>query len=656
MYLQTGILFSLCELLKVLEPQRVTRLLPLFQGALNSILATRSLRAETDVHVESAQLGKAYTKLIGRLALKQLPPRPRRRKFVRAMGTGNSARVPAEFEPHYYETEEEVDVPEDVEGFIGELLENLSHEDSQVRYSAAKGVARISERLPNTFVFQVLDSVVSLFSFNSLVLPDGTIDLNAASEASWQGACFALAEMARRDLLSAARYGAEVSAGSDRGKAPIPETESSSYLASTAEVVKWIQRALMFDVRRGGRGVGTGVRDAACYVLWALARAHDVQSLLPNVADPHGIAAALVCVACCDREVSIRRAASAAFQEGAGRLGIFPHGLDVIRLADFLAVGVRRHCFLQVLPAVADYEPYRSALLDHLQSSTLAHWDASMRDLGAQALALVVRIQPDSLLNPAIDRVSQATRDPLLQHGRLLALARLAIIAREQVGYPISQRSVGVECALRCQNLATISSTGRLISEAACHLLAQTIDQDIYRYMHDQGEEGRKKLTQVTEMIQQALVRPEATVQWAAVDAVRSLTVASAAVINERGVGHRPDIPRSAMGSAENFWQIAQSKWTRMEPPEQEGWSKALGALAFGANPTIASDAETPTFEVVQFLLNTLNPSHSGYSHAVEARRDTCGSLVDLVALNRGNGCDGACTASRFASLRHGSR
>lgn len=63
--------------------------------------------------------------------------------------------------------------------------------------------------------------------------------------------------------------------------------------------------------------MGSSVRDSAAYVVWALARSQDKEALKPYALP---LAQRLVCVSLYDREVHIRRAASAAFQENVGRL------------------------------------------------------------------------------------------------------------------------------------------------------------------------------------------------------------------------------------------------------------------------------------------------------------------------------------------------
>jgi hypothetical protein len=74
---------------------------------------------------------------------------------------------------------------------------------------------------------------------------------------------------------------------------------------------------LIFDIRQGSHSVGSSVRDAAAYAIWALARSYTKAMLQPYVMS---LAQRLVSVSLFDREVQIRRAASAAFQESVGRL------------------------------------------------------------------------------------------------------------------------------------------------------------------------------------------------------------------------------------------------------------------------------------------------------------------------------------------------
>jgi len=81
--------------------------------------------------------------------------------------------------------------------------------------------------------------------------------------------------------------------------------------------VWFVFKALYFDIRKGAHSIGSNVRDAAAYVLWALARTQDSETLKPHATD---LAVRLASVAIYDREIHIRRAASAAYQEHVGRM------------------------------------------------------------------------------------------------------------------------------------------------------------------------------------------------------------------------------------------------------------------------------------------------------------------------------------------------
>ena len=96
--------------------------------------------------------------------------------------------------------EDDVDIPEEVEGALEDLFKALRDKDTIVRYSAAKGIARISERLPADFAEQVLEQVLHLFTIHSIAVAS-LYDMPSVAEGTWHGACLACAEMARRGLI-----------------------------------------------------------------------------------------------------------------------------------------------------------------------------------------------------------------------------------------------------------------------------------------------------------------------------------------------------------------------------------------------------------------------------------------------------------------------
>jgi tubulin-specific chaperone D len=163
-------------------------------------------------------------------------------------------------------------VPDLVEDAMGRVLESLCHSSTIVRWSAAKGIGRMTERLPSLCAEDVLDALLECFDC-------------VEKDQSWHGACLALAELARRGLLLPRRLG---------------------------DVVPLIILAIQYDLQRGQSSVGAHVRDAACYTYWAFARAYNPSLLQPFLKE---LSEAIVLVSLFDREVNCRRAASAAFQE-----------------------------------------------------------------------------------------------------------------------------------------------------------------------------------------------------------------------------------------------------------------------------------------------------------------------------------------------------
>ncbi|GAA5987294.1 hypothetical protein JCM5350_008137 [Sporobolomyces pararoseus] len=285
----------------------------------------------------------------------------------------------------------EADIPEEVEVILGELIEGLSHPDTIVRWSAAKYLSRLTSPLPPDFASTVIESILSLF--------EECLEESDRAEHGLQGACFAFGELGRRGLIN-----------SDE---------------EIGRLLQGVMKALLFDKRRNMQTIGTSVRDSAAYVLWSLARTLTPQQVRPF---SQQLAERLACVAVFDREVSIRRAASAAFQEAVGRWGIFPHGIDVLRKIDFFTVSVRHRAYLTAAPSVALHVEYRQAILEHLLTTGIAHYDPDIRELSASALGKATSLDAEGLaeglISQQLDKL--ATKDSAKLHGTLLSLAALS--------------------------------------------------------------------------------------------------------------------------------------------------------------------------------------------------------------------------------------
>lgn len=108
-------------------------------------------------------------------------------------------------DPHHPEEEEEI--PEEIEIVVGLMLDGLQDKDTIVRWSAAKGLARLCERLSKEFADQVIESVIDLFAMDCIMQEGGSDapsfqpDIINVSDSTWHGVCLCIAELSRRGLL-----------------------------------------------------------------------------------------------------------------------------------------------------------------------------------------------------------------------------------------------------------------------------------------------------------------------------------------------------------------------------------------------------------------------------------------------------------------------
>eukprot|EP00884_Botryococcus_braunii_P022550 jgi/Botrbrau1/897/Bobra.0167s0018.1 len=430
---------------------------------------------------------KQVVKLVQRMGLVLLPPRLaswRYRMRDRALHLVGEApyQPPEPHDRHCDEgcaMEDEVEIPPQIEEVVGMLLEAVGAKDTVVRWSAAKGLGRITDRLPQEEGDQVVRSVMAMFS-------------EGRGDTVWHGACLALAELARRGLL-------------------LPERLPAA--------VPLISRALLYDVRRGAHSVGAHVRDAAAYVCWAIARAYTPDILEEPLSR---LAPVLLTAACYDREVNCRRAASAAFQEGVGRVGSIPHGITVLGAADYFAIAARSQAYLGVAPFVAGFEEYRGLLSRHLLEVKLAHWDRALRTLASQGLAALVPTDTTYFATEAVDFLVARCVDPVLEvrHGAALGLGEVVLALHacgEGLAPGAAQRVAGVVAAVDKARLYR-GKGGELMRGAISRLIECCSKAELPLSLQQQHKSS--------EAINENLRHPNAEIRAAAAAALRAFASA----------------------------------------------------------------------------------------------------------------------------------
>jgi tubulin-specific chaperone D len=143
---------------------------------------------------------KLLVKVCQRIALTFLPPREAAWRYQRGsrsllqnlqQSIGQlSSTAPVSLQAE--EEEDDIEIPEEMEEIVEKLLTSLRDKDTVVRWSAAKGIGRITMRLPQGFGDDVVGAVISIFD-------------DPEADSAWHGGCLALAELSRRGLLLPSR-------------------------------------------------------------------------------------------------------------------------------------------------------------------------------------------------------------------------------------------------------------------------------------------------------------------------------------------------------------------------------------------------------------------------------------------------------------------
>lgn len=312
---------------------------------------------------------------------------------------------------------------------IGYLLESLSDNDTPVRFSASKALSVITLKLESDMALQVVEAVLESLNRNVLWVksPSGarSRDLTAVDPLEWHGLMLTLSHLLYR-------------------RSPPPE--------SLLDIISALVMGLSFEKRgTAGGSIGTNVRDAACFGIWALARRYTTKELLqvPPLPSRYAtteeapasilqtIATELVVAASLDPAGNIRRGSSAALQELIGRHpDTIKEGIAVVQTVDYHAVALRSRAIHDVSLQATRLSPlYGLGILDALLGwRGVADMDAAARRVAATAFgtltAEIGRTTANPLLhfNQSIDLLlgrinALQMRQVEERHGLLLSLA-----------------------------------------------------------------------------------------------------------------------------------------------------------------------------------------------------------------------------------------
>ncbi|KAI1179412.1 tubulin folding cofactor D C terminal-domain-containing protein [Nemania sp. FL0916] len=248
-----------------------------------------------------------------------------------------------------------------IETTIGYFLERLADNDTPVRFAASKALSIITLRLDPDMASQVIEAVIESLNRNVLWVKDETDpkavavrDLTAVDPLEWHGLMLTLSHLLYR---------------------------RSPPLENLSDIIHALLIGLSFEKRSpSGGSIGTNVRDASCFGIWALARRYSTTELLevetPSILIARGhdptasilqvIATELVVTASLDPAGNIRRGSSAALQELIGRHpDTVETGIAVVQCVDYHAVALRSRAIHEVaLRATRLSSHYGRALLE----------------------------------------------------------------------------------------------------------------------------------------------------------------------------------------------------------------------------------------------------------------------------------------------------
>ena len=237
---------------------------------------------------------------------------------------------------------------------VNQLLDFLADKDTPVRRAASKALSVITIALEPSWANDIIEAIKTALEENVLweevntgraIRQDGILDLKpgllkrnltAISPLRWHGLVLTLSYLIYRRSA--------------------PTEQLSSILNALILALGFEQRS------SSGSSIGTNVRDAACFGMWALARRYTTEELLAvslstsyiakertSTSCLHVLSCELVAAATLDPSGNIRRGASAALQELIGRHpDTIVQGIPLVQTVDYQGVSLRSRAMIEV--------------------------------------------------------------------------------------------------------------------------------------------------------------------------------------------------------------------------------------------------------------------------------------------------------------------
>lgn len=320
---------------------------------------------------------------------------------------------------------EGVDTTSIVEDVIGILLETLEDGDTPVRFAASKALSMVTLKLDPNMAAEIVEAILDSLN-EDVLLECSRRDLSAVNPLRWHGLTLTLSHLLYRRAVSTDQ---------------LPQILNALLLALTFE-----QRSAT------GAAIGTNVRDAANFGIWAIARRYttdelqkvdltDVSALQDskyNVSITQMLAIELIQCACLDPAGNIRRGSSAVLQELVGRHpDTITEGIALIQIVDFHAVGLRQRAITNVTFEATKLSPmYWDALFKGLLDwRGIGAVDEASRVATAHTIGKLSATQSSESVYEMLKTIRNqlkclATRQVEERHGLMLAVA--AILTQEQ--------------------------------------------------------------------------------------------------------------------------------------------------------------------------------------------------------------------------------